>query len=612
MKLFSSLIGLFMWVSVLWAQHPNPNYWQQHVDYTMDVEVDVTTFEFWGTQQVVYTNNSPDVLDKVFYHLYFNAFQPGSQMDIRSRTIADPDSRVGGRIQNLKDNEVGKLSITELTENKQNLSYVEEGTLATVHLSKPLMPGESTTLSMRFRGQIPKQIRRSGRDNKEGVSLSMTQWYPKLAEYDHEGWHTDPYIGREFHGVWGNYRVSLTLDKSYMVGGTGYIQNPQEVGHGYEDSSKELRKPRGKKLRWEFYAPNVHDFAWAADPDFIHDTVEGPNGVELHFLYNDDDVIKENWKKLQEDSVKLMDFFNENVGPYPWKQYSIIQGGDGGMEYAMCTLITGNRSYGSLLGVTAHEMAHAWFQHLFATNEAKHEWMDEGFTTFISTIIENELLGIKLNNPWENNYRSYRYLAKSGKEQPQTTHADRYVYNAAYGASAYSKGAVFLAQLGYVIGMDKVMETLKKFYNDFKFTHPTPNDIKRTAEKVSGFQLGWYLTDWTQTTNTIDYALAVEEGEETTTISLNRIGLMPMPLDILVLYTDGSEESFYIPLQMMLGEKENPYPSIPRTVLSDWVWANPSYSFRVSKKEKKIKSVTLDPSGLMADVDMTNNFVELE
>jgi hypothetical protein len=612
MKPLFSFLVLFLGLNMSFAQHPNPGYWQQHVDYTMDVEVDVNSFKYWGTQELVYTNHSPDVLEKVYYHLYFNAFQPGSQMDIRSRSIADPDKRVGDRILGLQENEIGKLNITSLSQNNQPLTYKEEGTLASVSLSKPLQPGESTTLSMRFEGQIPKQIRRSGRDNKEGVSLSMTQWFPKMAEYDHEGWHTDPYIGREFHGVWGNYRVSLTLDKTYVVGGTGYLQNPQEVGHGYENPNEVVKLPKGDRLRWEFYAPNVHDFAWAADPDFVHDTVEGPNGVTLHFLYNDDEKIKENWQKLQEDSVALLDFFNKNIGAYPWKQYSIIQGGDGGMEYAMCTLITGNRSYPSLLGVTAHEMAHAWFQHILATNEAKHEWMDEGFTTFISTIIENKLLNIEKNNPWEDSYRSYRYLANSGKEQPQTTHADRYKYNGAYGASAYSKGAIFLAQLGYIIGMDKAMETVRKYYADFKFTHPTPNDIKRTAEKVSGFRLGWYLTDWTQTTNTIDYAIEIEKKKKKTLVLLKRIGLMPMPIDILVVYKDDSQESFYIPLQMMLGEKENPYPSIKRTVLEDWFWGSPSYSFEISKDPKTISSISIDPSGLMADVDMSNNFVEIE
>ena len=285
-------------------------------------------------------------------------------------------------------------------------------------------------------------------------------------------------------------------------------------------------------------------------------------------------------------------------------QSCVVQGGDGGMEYAMMTFVTGERKFGSLVGVTAHELAHSWFQHVLATNEMKHEWMDEGFTTFISTIIENDLLNIIKPNPWEDSYTSYRYLASSGKEQPQSTQADRYQYNGAYGASAYSKGAVFLAQLGYIIGMDKMMETVRKYYEDFKFTHPTPNDIKRTAEKVSGFQLGWYLTDWTQTTNTIDYSLEVEAKETKTLVFLKRIGLMPMPIDILVVYKDGSQESFYIPLQMMRGERPLREGEL---VLEDWAWSYPEYSFLVNVDPSTIDSITLDKNNATADIDKNNN-----
>src|SRR5690606_6253022 len=128
-----------------------------------------------------------------------------------------------------------------------------------------------------------------------------------------------------------------------------------------------------------------------------------------------------------------------NIGPYPWEQYSVIQGGDGGMEYAMCTLITGGENYGSLFGTTAHELAHAWFQQLLATNESAHPWMDEGFTTFISTLAENQISGDNEPNPFKNSYRGYQYIVQSGKEQPLSTHADRYAYNAAYSVAAYSK-----------------------------------------------------------------------------------------------------------------------------------------------------------------------------
>ena len=595
---------MFLFSSEMNAQKQTITYkadgfWQQQADYTMDIDMDVTSYQFTGKQNIKYTNNSPDVLDRVYYHLYFNAFQPGSEMDGRLSSIKDPDGRmttnVGtkenpkfeSRISKLKEDEIGYIKVKSLQKNGKALTYEVEGTVMIVNLNMPIQPGETVDFDMEFDGQVPVQIRRSGRNNREGVSLSMTQWYPKLAEYDDEGWHADPYIAREFYGVWGNFDVKITIDKSYVVGGTGYLQNTDEV-----------KNAKGKTATWHFNAPNVHDFTWAADPDFIHDTMQVPNGPMLHFYYQNtlSKEYQDNWKKLQPKTVELMQYFSEHIGKYPYDQYSVIQGGDGGMEYAMCTLITGERSYGSLVGVTAHEMAHAWFQFLLATNEAKHEWMDEGFTSYISALAMNEVMERNADNPLSGSYRGYNYLANSGVEQPLTTHADRYSINQAYGISAYSKGAVFIAQLGYIIGEDNLKETIKKYYTDFSFKHPKPMDVVRTAERVSGLELDWYLIDFAQTTNTIDYAVQGVDGKK---ITLERIGVMPMPIDVMVTYTDGTTENFYIPLRMMRGEKPT-----SATVKADWAWAFPTYTFETSKA---VKSVQIDPSGLMADVQLDNN-----
>ncbi len=323
-----------------------------------------------------------------------------------------------------------------------------------------------------------------------------------------------------------------------------------------------------------------------------------PDGPMLHFLYKNtlSNEQKERWKKMQPKTVELMQYFSKHIGSYPYKQYSVIQGGDGGMEYGMCTLITGQRSYGSLVGVTAHEMAHTWFQFLLATNEAKHEWMDEGFTSYISDLAMNEVMDQGNTNPVVDAYNNYIYLAKSGKEQPLTTHADRYQDNQSYGISAYSKGAVFLAQLGYIIGEENLAKTIKKYFDDFAFKHPTPLDIIRTAEKVSGLELDWYLTDFAQTSNTIDYSVKTIEGNN---VTLERIGLMPMPIDVSVTYTDGNTEDFYIPLQMMRGEKPT-----KATLIKDWAWAYPTYTFTT---KKPVKSVEIDPKNLMADINKVNN-----
>lgn len=569
-------------------------YWQQHVDYKMVIDIDVNTYQYKGAQTLVYTNNSPDVLNKVYYHLYFNAFQPGSEMDVRSRTIPDPDPRVADRIFKLKPDEIGYIKVSSLKQNGVDIHHETVGTILEVDLANPIQPGESVTFDMVFDAQVPLQIRRSGRKNKEGVALSMTQWYPKLAEYDFEGWHADPYIGREFHGVWGDFDVTLTIDKNYIIGGTGYLQNPNEIGHGYETGT--VNKPIGNKLTWHFKAPNVHDFTWAADPNYIHDTAQVPNGPLLHFFYKHNPEIQDNWKRLQSKTVELMQYFSTHIGNYPYNQYSVIQGGDGGMEYAMCTLITGERKFSSLFGVTAHEMAHTWFQFLLATNESKHEWMDEGFTSYISDLAVADLTNYHKDNPTEGAYKSYFNLVNSGFEQPLTTHADRYNFNGTYGASAYSKGEVFLAQLGYVIGEDNLKNTLKNYFNNWAFKHPTPNDFIRVAEKTSGLELDWYLTDFGQTTNTIDYSIKLVDGKN---ITLERLGLMPMPIDVTVTYMDNTTEDFYIPLQMMRGEKPT-----KATIVKDWAWAYPTYSFETSKV---VKSVEIDPSGLMADINRTNN-----
>lgn len=588
----------------------NTSYWQQHADYTMSVDMNVKNFQYTGNQELVYTNNSPDTLNKVFYHLFFNAFQPGSEMDVRSRTISDPDRRVGDRIFNLSPEEQGYLRVNSLTQNGNEVQFEEVGTVLEVNLSEPILPGDKVTFSMEFKGQVPAQVRRAGRNSAEGVALSMTQWYPKLAEYDFQGWHADPYIGREFHGVWGDYDVKINIDKNYVLGATGYLQNPNEIGYGYEDEGVKVKRKRGDKLTWHFVAPQVHDFSWAADPEYIHDKLTAQDGTVLHFLYKDNPEIKENWKNLQPKTEELLLFFNEHIGPYPWDQYSVIQGGDGGMEYAMLTLITGERSFGSLVGVTAHELAHAWFQHLMATNESIHEWMDEGFTSYISDLAMNEVMDMNSENPHMGSYQSYLRLATSGVEQPQTTHADRYTYNAAYGAAAYSKGAVFLAQLEYVIGKENVQKTLNRYYDEWKFRHPGPNDFIRIAEKVSGAELDWYLQDWTQTTNTIDYAIqTVEDTGNQTEVTLQRLGVMPMPVEVTVTYKDGSEELIYIPLQMMRWEKPAENGS-NRTVKDDWAWAMPSYTFNIDKSKSDISKIEIDDSQLMADVNRENNVYE--
>ena len=574
--------------------------------------MNVEDFTYKGRSTVQYTNHSPDTLNRVFFHLYFNAFRPGSDMDARLQSISDPDNRMvtenkESRISVLSEDEMGYLRVTQITQNKgAPLKASHEETILVVDLQTPLLPQSSTTLNLDFEGQVPLQIRRSGRNSEEGVALSMSQWYPKMVEYDHEGWHDYPYIAREFHGVWGDFDVKLTLDKSYTVAATGYLQNADEIGHGYSDQEVRIRKNQ-KNLTWHFKADNVHDFMWAADPEYVHDRLVTADDVTLHFFYKNKPELAENWKNLQPKTEEAMNFFNEHVGNYPYKQYSVVQGGDGGMEYAMATLITGDRPFPSLVGVMVHELAHSWFQHVLATNEGKHSWMDEGFTSYISSLCMNSLMGRNQEHPYAGSYRGYYALVESKMEEPQTTHSDRYDKNFAYSIAAYSKGSVFLAQLGYIIGKDALAKTLKRYYADYQFTHPTPNDFIRTAEKVSGAHLGWYLNDFTKTTKTIDYAIeSVKPGSSGAAIELKRIGGIGMPIDLVVSLNDGSQHHYYIPLTEMRAEKPNEH-ELSRTVLSDWSWAQQRYTFEVPHPLENIKTIAIDPSTRMADIDQSNN-----
>ena len=597
---------VFFFLSLIVFQSSQSQYWQQAADYTMEVALNHESATYRGVQKIVYTNNSPEALNKVFYHLYFNAFKPGSEMAIRQKNSTDKNTRFKINLDSLAPDQEGYLRVSGLTQNGILLNTVDSETILEVPLHTPIFPGESAIFELAFEGHVPDVIRRAGKNSSEGIAFSMAQWYPKIAEYDSEGWNADPYTGREFHGVWGDFDVKITLDKDFMVAASGYLQNAETIGKGYSDRKR--AKTKKGKITWHFIAPMVHDFTWAADVNYIHDTYPGPNDVDLHFFYKNDPEIIENWKKLQPHTAELMKYYNSKVGQYPYKQYSVVQGGDGGMEYAMLTLITGGRNYGSLFGVTAHELAHSWFQHVLATNETKHEWMDEGFTSFISSFAENEILNQNKDFPLEGSYRGYYALAASGGEMPQSTNANRYYHNYAYERTAYSKGAVFLGQLSYVVGKEKVFEILQTYYNEWKFKHPLPNDFRRIAERISGIQLQWFLTDWTQTTNKINYSIAaVEESVVGTAIRLKRKEVMPMPLEILIQFKNGEVELHYIPISLMRGEKENPY-DLEWEIQPDWSWANLNYSFSVSKEKNQIEAIVIDPSNLMADIDKTDNF----
>ena len=641
MKKSLLLFFVMLYCSISFAQ---PDRWQQAVKYNMNIDMDVNTNRFTGKQKLEYSNNSPVALSKVFYHLYFNAFQPNSSMDVRSRELgkvlvngrADWDGRVKDRIVNLKPDEIGYQKIISLKMNGFAQPFKYHETILEVNLTKPIAAKSKVIFEMEFEAQIPLQIRRSGRDNPTtGVRYSMSQWYPKLCEYDYEGWHPTPYIAREFYGVWGDFDVTINIEKSYKLGGTGVLTNANEIGWGYDAPGTELKSTDKAKRNWHFVGQNIHDFVWCADPEYKHLVYKMPNGgTTLHAIYNYKESDPKNdsaWANVLTGAKAALPFMEKFFGKYPYPQYSFIQGGDGGMEYPMATLLVGPG-----LGTVFHEWMHSWYQMMLGTNESMYAWMDEGFTSYAEDLItkfydkKSALQGYKealQNNPNNKNlkeivetcpedhssaYYSYFGLAKSGFEEPMTTHADHYNSNYGYSTAAYSKGEAFMEQLGYIAGAEVRDKILLEYYNRWRFKHPNANDFIRVAEDVSGIQLDWYKEYWISTTKTIDYKIdSLWEEDAVSKIRLKRIGYMPMPIDLQITYKDGSTEMFNIPLNLMYGNKPNEMPAQKREVLEEWRWTHPTYIVEIKRRLTDIKIAEIDPSKRMADVDRKNNKLEL-
>jgi hypothetical protein len=584
-----------------------PERWQQAVKYKMSVDFNIKKHRCEGNQKLVYTNNSPDTLTKVFYHLYFNAFRPGSSMDVRSRMLPDPDPRVGDRIMKLNKNDEGWIKVEELKMNNKSLKFIEEGTILEVTLDEPILPRSTVTFELEWEAQVPKQIRRSGRFSKEDIEYSMAQWYPKMCNYDYQGWHANPYVAREFYGIWGDYDVSITMPSNYVIAATGVLESPEKIGHGYADGNM---IEKSKNTTWNFKAQNVHDFVWAADPDYKHISYKAYNGTTLRFFYQPGDKTSENWEKLPAIMDEALKFIELKYGKYPYPVYSFIQGGDGGMEYPMATLITGERNLNSLVGVAVHEWMHSWYQMILATNEALYPWMDEGFTSYASAEVMNYLKSRKIlpgemkDNPHLESVKGLITFIGGGKEEALITHSDHYNTNSAYGVGSYTKGEVFLEQLRYIIGEEAFDKTMLNYYQIWKFKHPNANDFLRIAEKTSGLELDWFKEYFINSTKTVDYSIDGYNGKN---IILKREGLMIMPLDVTIEDEKGKLHKFYIPLDLMRGEKKGDRFFDDFNVAPDWVWTSPSYGLDPGIKLASIKKITIDVSDRLVDVNRENN-----
>ncbi|MES2648873.1 MAG: M1 family metallopeptidase [Bacteroidota bacterium] len=597
------------------------NYWQQHVKYRMDVHLDVATNIISGKQTINYTNHSPDSINKLYFFLYYNAFQPNSMMDVHSRSteflvigrdakgkdVTDFDSRFKFRIPNMTPNEMGYCHITKFVIAGKSQQMKEHETVLEVLLEKPILPNQTVVFNTEFESKVPKLSRRSGRDSQEGVRYSLGQWFPKLGEYDEEGWHPDDYIAREFYGPWGDFEVNINIDKNYKIGASGVLQNAAEIGWGYDKEGTALKPIAGNTRTWKFKAENVHDFAWTADPDYIHFTRRVNKDLLLHFIYKfTDSVQQRKWQNIADSTVLAYPYMAKTFGPYPYPVYSFLHGGGGGTEYSMATMLRGAGLDGAI-----HEWMHSWYQMMLGTNENLYAWMDEGFTSYADSRVQS-VLKKDTGFYYKDEYDRYFRLAKSQFAEPMSTHANFFSTNLAYNSNSYFKGAVFVEQLGYITGAENRDKILLEYYRQWRFKHPTPADFMKVAERVSGLELKWYKDYWINTTKTIDYKIdSLWSNGDSTFVRIERTGEIPMPLDIQLDFKDGSAEIHYVPVNLMFGEKPAE-DSTARIVYKAQRWVDRQTIIGTRKRINEIVAVEIDPSLRMADIDRKNNKLELK
>jgi hypothetical protein len=622
------LIALSLFFAVNIFAQP-ADYWQQHVSYTISGTLIDSIHSFDGKLSVVYANNSPDTLHEVWFHLYYNAFQPGSMMHERSKTLNDRG--VAEKIDHYKRSDWGEQKISNVSVDGNDAKFEITGTVMKVILSKPLAPKSSINISLPFFVTIPPLTRRGGWMNADGIKYSMSQWYPKICEYDREGWHHQEYIAREFYGVYGDFDVTMNVPSKFCVGSTGQCQNPEEAGWGYDQIAKGVKKGKAypdsvakakpnPMTSWHFKASNVHDFAWVAH-EYIHEWGTWSDTVTVHCLYKPSE--EKYWAEAMPNTFKMLDHHSKKVGWYQYRNFTNTHGGDGGMEYPQLIM---DGSPG--LGLIMHEGGHQWFYGMIGNNETRYAYLDEGFTEFI------EMTGVEATygrhherDPYRDTswltrmfipepdmrrdyYRSYLDLAAAGYEEPLTIPHDWFRESVNAG-QVYFKTLAGLAQLEYVLGDSVFWAGMKEYFLRWHFHHPNLNDFKRTMQDVSGADLDYYFDEWFGSTKTVSYGIykinsdKQDDGTFKTTIKGYNAGLAVLPVDLTLHYEDGSTGIATIPLSVNQGLAYKK-PEGGRIFFSNWDWVKTHYNGSAITP-KEVDWVEIDTSYRMMDLFRADN-----
>lgn len=590
---------------------------------SIDVVINDYTYNYSGTGTTRFTNNSSDTLYQLFYHAYFNAFQPTSAMAAYARQ--NGDNALYTRLMALDEHQRGALDIDSCSVNNQPATATRTGTIIRLDLPHPLAPGDSARVHFSFSGRIPWLSRRAGRNNVQGIRYSMAQWYPKLCQYDGSGWHNNQYVSKEFYGVFGRYDVRITLPARYIVGATGELQNPNDVGHGYQytrdttvfPTRSESVLSKDSLATWHFIAENVHDFAWVADESYAH-TIAVRDSVTIHVLHNSS--LHAAWQPVAEWCSRTLRFFGNRYGAYPYRTFTCAQAGDGGMEYPQLIMVA-NEAAPRLLHTVVHEIGHQWFYGLVANNETQHAWMDEGFTNYIETRAIREefadapqgeraalqrLLVPERPAPVAD-HLAYLVIAEAGHDEPLTTPHDRF---ADYYTSriVYDKGALLLRQLEYAFGTSALDSCLRSYALSQRFRHPYPQQFQKVCEHMFGQRLDEFFDVFVATTQQPNYSLRsmrshynTADERYSTTIELGKEGIAHVPLTLYLRLADGSWTTHHIPSDIQYIHSTTPQSD-------PWLWTHDTHAVAVATPAE-VELVCLDTTALLLDANSTDNYL---
>jgi hypothetical protein len=471
-------------------------YWQQKVDYTIEVKLNDKDKTLDGFEKIIYTNNSPDTLRYIWFHVWPNAFK-------NDRTAFNDQRLENGSTSfyfapKEKRGYINKLDFKANGITAKVEDHPEHIDIIKIVLPKPLLPKQQITITTPFHVKLPSYFSRSGYQDD---AFQIAQWYPKPAVYDQKGWHPMPYLDQgEFYSNFGSFDVRITLPKNYVVAATGELQDQDEkswlkglVQSNKNNSSNEekpklsLKKeipPSSSELKTLHYKQsNVHDFAWFADKTFLidQDTCRLSSGriIEVYSFYTP--IQRNIWKNSIQLTKDALRFLSEEVGEYPYDIMSVVQGPassfSGGMEYPTITLISPAISPKVLDQIIAHEVFHNWFQQILATNERTHPWMDEGLTSFY----EDKYMTEKYGPQGRGSELLLQTKAFRKTDQPIETPAHEFS-SVNYGVVAYHKTAEWLRFLEEKYSKEAIRKMIRHYYDQWKFRHPYPEDFIAVAK----------------------------------------------------------------------------------------------------------------------------------